>query len=500
MTRRINLWWVLAGILCVRLLSMWLFPLIDTSEPRYAEIARLMAQSGDWITPWFKPGVPFWGKPPLAFWAQALSIDLLGLSAFASRLPSWLATAATAALLIAYARSHYGPAIGKWTGIIYCSCVLVYITSGAVLTDPFLVLGTTLSMVSLPMAERHPKWYWRYGFFIGLSVGLLAKGPLALVLVAGPLIPWLWWHKPARKVLRALPWVPGVILTLIISVPWYIVADIKTPGFLDYFIVGEHFRRFVDSGWKGDMYGTAHAHARGTIWLYLLMASLPWSLLAGWILGRAALNGSRRASLRQALRQPHLTYLLAWILFTPLFFTLAGNILWTYVLPSLGAFSILLAVALDGWRAEQPLPFVAPATGALIGVIPALSIVLTVAALAVPQRVKTERGLVHYAQHHMQAGEHLVYVHKRPFSARFYSRETAGVVADDKLATALSATGPTYLAIPKDRFLIVSKQLDAPIHKLYENDRYILVAVSPRPKTGTKLASSQKPIQDASSP
>src|SRR3546814_4841624 len=77
--RRINLWWVLAAVLGLRLASMWLFPLIDTSEPRYAEIARIMAVSGDWVTPWFEPGEPFWGKPPLAFWAQALSIKLLGL-------------------------------------------------------------------------------------------------------------------------------------------------------------------------------------------------------------------------------------------------------------------------------------------------------------------------------------------------------------------------------------------------------------------------------------
>ncbi|NLZ11765.1 MAG: glycosyltransferase family 39 protein, partial [Alcaligenaceae bacterium] len=51
-------------LLGVPLLAMVMMPLADTTEPRYAEIARLMAASGDWITPWFEPGVPFWGKPP----------------------------------------------------------------------------------------------------------------------------------------------------------------------------------------------------------------------------------------------------------------------------------------------------------------------------------------------------------------------------------------------------------------------------------------------------
>src|SRR5690606_25757157 len=90
---------LLSVLLIVPLLAMWLLPLADTSEPRYAEIARVMAESGDWITPWFAPGVPFWGKPPLSFWAQALSIRLLGVSEFAVRFPSWLVSLASVALL-----------------------------------------------------------------------------------------------------------------------------------------------------------------------------------------------------------------------------------------------------------------------------------------------------------------------------------------------------------------------------------------------------------------
>src|SRR5690606_18239199 len=83
-------WFVLGVILALRLVSMIWLPLLDTSEPRYAEIARIMAATGDWITPWFSPGVPFWGKPPLAFWSEAVAFRALGVSEFAARLPSWL--------------------------------------------------------------------------------------------------------------------------------------------------------------------------------------------------------------------------------------------------------------------------------------------------------------------------------------------------------------------------------------------------------------------------
>ena len=93
MRRLLSPWFlVLAAILASRFIGMALFPFADTTEQRYAEIARLMAETGDWITPWFEPGVPFWGKPPLSFWAQAASIKLFGVSEFAIRLPAWLAT------------------------------------------------------------------------------------------------------------------------------------------------------------------------------------------------------------------------------------------------------------------------------------------------------------------------------------------------------------------------------------------------------------------------
>ena len=196
----------LAAILAARLFAMALMPFADTSEPRYAEIARVMASSGDWITPWFEPGVPFWGKPPLAFWAQALSIRMFGLSEFAVRLPSWLAMLGVLAMVHACGRRLHGEQAARWATLVFATMLLPLASAGAVLTDPFLALGMTLSMVSFVLAPTDPRPLWRYGFFVGLAIGLLAKGPLTLVLVAGALVPWMLWHRNARACLRALPW------------------------------------------------------------------------------------------------------------------------------------------------------------------------------------------------------------------------------------------------------------------------------------------------------
>lgn len=86
--------------------------------------------------------------------------------------------------------------------------------------------------------------------------------------------------------------VEGALLTAFLAGPWYLLAELKTPGFLDYFIVGEHIRRFLDPGWTGDLYGSAHDQPKGMIWLFWLWASFPWGIvalvgvIAGWLGGR----------------------------------------------------------------------------------------------------------------------------------------------------------------------------------------------------------------------
>ena len=120
MTRIINpLLGLLLAILLLRLGLAAVLPLADTTEPRYAEIARLMAISGDWITPWYEPGVPFWGKPPLSFWAQALSFRWLGVSELAGRLPSWLATLAIVYLVY---RTRRALPRTTWIFLHYSAC------------------------------------------------------------------------------------------------------------------------------------------------------------------------------------------------------------------------------------------------------------------------------------------------------------------------------------------------------------------------------------------
>jgi len=498
-TRRIT-WATLVAVLLLPLLSMTIIPFYDTSEPRYAEIARIMMTSGDWITPWFSPGVPFWGKPPLSFWAQALSMKLFGLNEFAARLPSWVCLLLSNAILISGVQRLKGRKIALWTAIIYSTCALVYISSGAVLTDPFLTLGTTLSLMSFATItqRRHTTYgnrdnrtpafgnlansprtgWWSYGFFSGLVIGLLAKGPLALVLIGVPVAAWSVLNRKEVRLATLLPWRRGLLLVAILVLPWYVLAEVKTPGFLSYFIVGEHFRRFVDPGWAGDLYGSAHKRAYGTIWYLWLQATFPYGpLLLATLIG--ALFSARLRDSLAALRQdPLLSYWLACALFVPVFFTFSANILWTYLLPSLAGFSVLAASIAMQIKAR----FTFPTRRFLVlaGLVPFALLIFSLIDGIYPDLRNTERTLVSYVQQHSAPNTPVLYLSTPPFSAQFYSRGRARQIEMAQLRHATSCNGPFYLAVPKHQQGLVAQILDSNPAVELINRRYVLMKILAR--------------------
>lgn len=479
MPRYIN-WSIVAItiVLLLRLPAMLWLPLVDTSEPRYAEIARLMLVSGDYITPWFEPGVPFWGKPPLSFWTEALSMGLFGVNEFAVRLPSWIVTVLTVYLIFVFVKTFFTEKMALLASLIYASGGLIFISAGAVITDPFLTLGITLSLVALPLTIKTGLKRWQYGFFVGLAIGLLAKGPLALVLVGGVIAVWLLLQQDRLSLLKRLPWGGGLLLTGALSLPWYIAAELKTPGFLNYFIVGEHFMRFIDPGWGGDLYGRAHRRPHGTIWLYWLASALPWSLalpFMTWSLFRKKpiLQTDDSAYLKLPI------YLILWALCIPVFFTAAGNILYTYAQPSLPALSILIALWLNSFnlkRAKSP---------ALIAVF--FTVFLSVVLFATQYQekgIKTEKSLIAFVNKEAQANQYsLAYVDKRPFSARFYSKDTALLVHRHDLQSFLSAQPKVvFLAIPRENHSTILPLLPKNSIALYENRRYTLIKLDANAK------------------
>lgn len=464
-------WALLAIILLLRLFSMALYPLADTTEARYAEIARLMMEKNDWVTPWFNSTTPFWGKPPLSFWSEAASFNLFGINEFAARFPSWLALIFSLFFLYRMVRSLFDADVARTSLLIYSSLALVHVASGAVMTDPFLALSITMAMSSLAQADQSRQGkQWGYAFFVALGIGLLSKGPLVLALVTGSLLPALW-QKEIRTKLRALPWLGGSFLTLLISAPWYVVAELKTPGFLNYFLIGEHFQRFVNPGWTGDLYGNAHKVPHGMIWAYFLLAAFPWGVI--WLFGIRRLASTYRNDFR-------LAYLAGWTLAPLLFFSLASNLLWTYSLPALASASVLFAWQ---WETREKRSTGKPvALLAYSSLIPCLIFIFTVWSLLNPDSIKSEKALIAYAQTHMPSQSDLAYLEKRPFSAQFYSRGGAKEIPLASLTTTGTDHDSQWLVILQDTYEHLDPEIKASLNPEFSNRRYILVSpASPDP-------------------
>src|SRR4051812_38032750 len=293
---------VLLGFaLVVRIATLGAYPLMDNTEARYAEIARKIVETGDWLMPQFKYGVPFWSKPPLSMWATAIAYLMLGVNEFAARLPSFLASLPVVWMTYLLGTRSEGRDVGLRAAVVLVTTPLFLVCSGAVMTDPALFLGTTLSMAGFWQAMTGTGGVaraWGYAFFVGLAIGLLAKGPVGVVLTLAPVGLWTIWKGGIGNVWRRLPWLSGLALTIALAVPWYVLAERRTPGFLDYFLIGEHWKRFTESGWKGDMFGSAHSRPRGTIWLYALASTLPWSALG--IARLATARGERTQHVAQS--------------------------------------------------------------------------------------------------------------------------------------------------------------------------------------------------------
>jgi 4-amino-4-deoxy-L-arabinose transferase-like glycosyltransferase len=442
--------WTLVLLVVIRLVSLGLYPLTDNTEARYAEIGRVMAQLGDWVTPWYDTGVPFWGKPPLSFWATAGSFQLLGVSEFSARLPHFLAALCVAWLMWGWARRE-SRSVALTAVALLGGSSLMLVASGAVMTDMMLTLGTTLALRGFwlglhgdPARRKTEGWL----LFVGLAVGLLAKGPLMLVLTGVPLGLWSLFSGQLGRVWRDLPWVRGLLLTLVLAAPWYVLAEARTPGFLDYFLVGEHWHRFVTPGWSGDRYGVAHSAARGSIWIYAIVALLPWSVLLPLGAWRQRRQTGKLAN-ETATAPSSQRYLLLWA-FTPLaFFTMAGNILWTYVLPALAPLTLFGAHWLHArWPAASINRLLTLGLGASALLFAAFVVGLNTRSA---QDWHTTRQLV---AHHAQLAapdQSLSFYPVRPYSAAFYSRGHAREVAQiETLRTQLDGATGLWAMKPGD--------------------------------------------------
>lgn len=435
----------LAFLLFCRLLAMYFVPLMDSTEARYAEIAREMLQTKNWITLSHNYGSPFLAKPPLSTWLSAASLYLFGINELAVRLPSLLLSITILWLVWFLARKRNASEVALLTVLFLAGSLYFFLNAGAVMTDATLIFCTTLSMIAFWQAMVERSVIWAYLLFVALGLGLLAKGPAAFVLSVLPSFLWLIINKQWSLFFRQIPLFKGSLITLAIALPWYIVAELRSPGFLNYFIIGEHLNRFFVSSWNGNQYGYSHAKPYGTIWIYCLIGLFPWSIVAAsWLVHRVKNLG---ALLRKD-DQGWLNYLLLWAYIPLIFFSFSKNIIYTYCFTTLPAFALLFAELWQrsGIRVKSVKRFILLAT--LTGFIFLLA---TLVLITKPGKIaKSQKPIITAWQNENPApNSQLIYWATRlEYSAQFYSKGRALATRDfNELSKFFNANKNDYLVI-----------------------------------------------------
>lgn len=310
-------------IVVFRFILTGAIPLLDKTESRYAEIARLMYETKEWVVLQIDYGTPFWAKPPLSTWLTAASFEIFGVNEISARLPSFLICLFILIIL--------GKLVKKSGSYFYLPAFILLTTpefllhTGVVSTDTSLCFSIVLIMISFWKSIQNDKsTLWNYLFFVGLGLGFLSKGPIVLVLTVPPIFIWVLLQKIRfKEIYKKLPWLTGILITVLITVPWYWMAEKRSPGFLDYFLVGEHFKRFFVPRWNGDLYGSGHSQPLGMIWVFLMIFVFPWIQIIFIRLWKDR---------KTILKDSWVLYLILWLFWTPIFFTLSKNILHTYIL------------------------------------------------------------------------------------------------------------------------------------------------------------------------
>ena len=486
------LWIAVAAAAAARLLMLGAFPLMDPTESRYAEIARQMFALNDWVTPWIAPGEAFWGKPPFSFWMSAASFQLFGVSDFAARLPHWIGGLLVAGLTWQWLslRSRREAALGA---ALLAGSLLFFVAAGAVMTDMALAIGLVAVMRGYWLALHGPPA--RRGreqalMFAGLAIALLAKGPIALM-AAVPLAVHAWRSRHVMNVLREIRWVLGGFLVLACVLPWYVAAEVRTPGFLQYFIVGEHWQRFVDPGWQGDLYGHAHAFPRGTIWPFAVLAFLPWSIVI------PAIAWKQRGSAAAAPPEDRelTVYLWLWALVPCAVFTLSGNILWTYVLPAMPALAMLSAMFL-GRLPEGAAPERTVAAGIGVTVVVTLALVAAFNVGGWDDHRSMKSLVAEYRT--ATRGEPLVFFRQVPYSASFYSGGAAELAREPAELKTRLEHGSAYVVVRERHRARLPEDLARQLHLVRKIDEYALYAGGRTGGQASRLAAKRASPASAS--
>lgn len=330
-------WWL--DLFCLTIILSLLYfillgarPLFVPDEGRYAEIAREMIASKDFITPHLN-GIEYFEKPVLFYWLGALAIKFGGLNLWSIR--SVNAILALIGCLFTYAtvRKLYDRATGLVSALILATSMLYFAMGHMISLDLPVTVTLSISLYAFllatqttnPTSRRH--YMWLAAGMAALAV--LTKGLIGLVFPGLIIGAWLSllnrWH-----VLKQLSILSSLCIFLLVATPWHLLVGFAHPEFFYFYFIEQHFLRYT----------TLDVGHYQPVWFFiptLAVGFFPWICFLPQTLWR---------QLRTLTQSPQLAnnlFFLLWFSIIFLFFSFSKSKLIPYILPAFAPLAILVA-------------------------------------------------------------------------------------------------------------------------------------------------------------
>ena len=318
--------------------------LVDETPPLFAAAGRAMAETGDWLTPRVN-GLPRYDKPPLIYWLMGLGFAIPGqgawdpLGTWSARLPSALSCIAVmlglADTLLRWPQENdaHPRASAVAAPLVFALSPLVLIWSRTAVSDGLLCALLSLSLLLQWRRFADPDHQRWFSAWIVLGLAVLAKGPVAVVLSGLTLLLFGLLRQQLGLLWQRLRPLPGLLITALISLPWY-VAELLVEGqpFWDSFFGYHNLQRFTS---------VVNDHLQPW-WFFLPVMAVAAIPFTAYLLVALVQRASRRTEPQHSLQQ----YAACWLLAVFLFFTTAATKLPSYWLPATPAAALLITLAL----------------------------------------------------------------------------------------------------------------------------------------------------------
>jgi 4-amino-4-deoxy-L-arabinose transferase-like glycosyltransferase len=310
-------------------------PYSDPPEGFHTAVAKNVAVSGDPITLRVN-GVRYFDKPPLPYWLMSLSFKVFGVTPFAARLVPAVSAVGVAAVTAQLGTVLGGPRVGLLAGLMVSTNLGIFLYARILKPDLLLILCLMLAFAGFVAAYRGAGRWGFLVFWAALGFAALAKdilGVFAPLLVIGVFF-WLTRERPIA------PWIPwwGPLLTAAIALPWYLLVELRNPGYLHYNIFETHLLNFA----RQRAFQDEDIPLGPLEFLLVTVAAfLPWITAAPWAIARALRRPWPDATAR-------LWALLAlWSVVVVGFFTVSPFKLPHYGLPAFPMLALLVARVWD---------------------------------------------------------------------------------------------------------------------------------------------------------